>query len=107
MDLIVVNYQQPENDEQRLQHLWKFMCMIRGWGESPVIWKLTQELLGAIGQFYRIQEQEKLLSLSFLDTPMDRTSKEPHLVCEARIYPVFCSMNGAGLEQVPESQKRN
>ena len=92
MDLIVVSFRHPETNEQRIQHLWNMMCMVRGWGELPVLWKLSAELLAAIGTFYKVQEPDHMLALSFLDTPLDRTSNQPHLICEERTYPIFPNM---------------
>jgi hypothetical protein len=89
MDIVLVTIRHPETDEARIQHLWNLMCQVRGWGETPLLWKLTAEMLKAVGAFYRVQEQERLLALSFLDTPMDRTSNHPHLICEEHTYPVF------------------
>ena len=94
MTLVLFNNQEPY-DEDKINLLWKLYRLVRELNEKPLIWKLTDPFLDAIGQFFHESAHDALVGKTFLDSPVDQTSMDPRLICEQNTYPIFVVMHGA------------
>ncbi|HVK02475.1 MAG TPA: hypothetical protein VM490_03320 [Armatimonadaceae bacterium] len=76
-----------------IDRMWRLVVSARRNDDSPEIWRLTDDILDAIREFYRLGRQEsggqhegayvpvaERLS-RFLDIPVDPTTTAPHLLC--------------------------
>jgi hypothetical protein len=89
MSLIFVQFKDSDdNRNEHIEQLWNIMCFVRSVPDVPMLWKLTDPFLQSIEKFWNLSERDNLLQLTFLDTNIDVTSKNPILICERCSYPV-------------------
>jgi hypothetical protein len=89
MSIVIVEFKNnDDNRDQNIELLWSCMCLVRGFKDYPVMWKLTLPFIESISNFWDIKELDVLLQHKFLDTSLDMTSKKPVLICEKETYPV-------------------
>ena len=89
MSIVVVEFKNNDNNrDQNIEMLWSCMCLVRGFKDQPVMWKLTLPFIQPISNFWNISELDIILQHKFLDTSLDMTSLKPVLICEKEVYPV-------------------
>ena len=89
MSIVIVEFKNnDDNRDQNIELLWSCMCLVRGFKDYPIMWKLTLPFIESISNFWDIKELDVLLQHKFLDTSLDMTSKKPVLICEKETYPV-------------------
>jgi len=75
-------------DEQRINAMWRLICVVRQSQDIPQIWKLTDPYLSAIADFLRSPSIDDLFQISFLDASIDQTSHADSLICIHATYPL-------------------
>ena len=65
-----------------IEKMWRTLVSARRNADTPEIWRLTDDLIASVADFYRLgrEEQEERIS-RFLDIPVDPTTTAPHLLC--------------------------
>ncbi|GAB4459867.1 MAG: hypothetical protein OHK0029_23050 [Armatimonadaceae bacterium] len=77
-----------------IERMWRLMVSARRNDDAPEIWRLTEDIIHCIAEFYRLGETppEPLPPVDrtpvevppvtqFLDIPVDPTTTMPHLLC--------------------------
>ena len=73
--------------------MWRLMVSARRNVDTPEIWRLTDDILDSVREFYRLGRStknsaaaEQELSVNrFLDIPVDPTTTTPHLLCHPNV----------------------
>lgn len=75
-----------------IERMWRLIVSARKNDDSPLMWRLTEDILDAVHAFYRLgretvnetpSETEQIHR--FLDIPVDPTTTMPHLLCRPDI----------------------
>ena len=70
-----------------IERMWRLMVAARRNADIPEIWRLTEEILQTVRDFYRLSDAhvQPVVAESevprFLDIPVDPTTTQPHLLC--------------------------
>jgi hypothetical protein len=70
--------------------MWRLMVSARRNADTPEIWRLTDDILDSVREFYRLgqstkSEREETSINRFLDIPVDPTTTMPHLLCHPNV----------------------
>ena len=69
-----------------IERMRRLVVAARGNADIPEIWRLTEELLQAVRDFYRLGATESDATPDrFLDIPVDPTTTQPHLLCRPNV----------------------
>jgi len=72
-----------------IERMWRLMVSARRNDDLPEIWRLTDDLLATVQEFYRlgeVKERGQTEEVSrFLDIPVDLTTTMPHLLCRPNV----------------------
>jgi len=75
-----------------IERMWRLVVSARRNADMPEIWRLTDEILECVQQFYRLGKEANSHTESdlarinrFLDIPVDPTTTMPHLLCYPNI----------------------
>jgi len=74
-------------DDDNIELFWKMYRLVRELNDSPMIWKLNDTLLDSLAHFLFIEDTEVVLTMTFMDASIDKTSKPPALLCTSNTYP--------------------
>lgn len=75
----------PGDDDIEL--FWKMYRLVRELNDNPMMWKLNDALLDSLAAFLFIDNTELILTMTFMDASIDKTSKPPALLCSNHTYP--------------------
>ena len=72
-----------------IERMWRLMVSARRNADTPEIWRLTDDILDSVREFYRLGQRTRSADASgedaaisrFLDIPVDPTTTMPHLLC--------------------------
>ncbi len=69
-----------------IERMWRLVVSARKNDDSPLMWRLTEDILDAVQAFYKLGRESTSRDLSerierFLDVPVDPTTTMPHLLC--------------------------
>lgn len=78
-----------------IERMWRLVVSARKNDDSPLMWRLTEDILDAVQTFYRLGREapappdsgdRELRTVAgrverFLDVPVDPTTTMPHLLC--------------------------
>jgi hypothetical protein len=73
-----------------IERMWRLMVSARRNADTPEIWRLTDDILDSVREFYRLghstkSESEETAVNRFLDIPVDPTTTMPHLLCHPNV----------------------
>jgi hypothetical protein len=79
-----------------IERMWRLMVSARRNSDVPEIWRLTDDILDSVRQFYRLGREAIADACTietasdahvnrFLDIPVDPTSTMPHLLCRPNV----------------------
>lgn len=69
-----------------IERMWRLVVAARRNADIPEIWRLTEEILQAVRDFYRLgKADEDATPHRFLDIPVDPTTTQPHLLCHPNV----------------------
>jgi hypothetical protein len=73
-----------------IERMWRLMVSARRNADTPEIWRLTDDILDSVREFYRLgqstkSEPEETAVNRFLDIPVDPTTTMPHLLCHPNV----------------------
>jgi hypothetical protein len=73
-----------------IERMWRLMVSARRNADTPEIWRLTDDILDSVREFYRLgrstkSEHDDLAVNRFLDIPVDPTTTMPHLLCHPNV----------------------
>jgi hypothetical protein len=73
-----------------IERMWRLMVSARRNADTPEIWRLTDDILDSVREFYRLgqstkSEREETAINRFLDIPVDPTTTMPHLLCHPNV----------------------
>jgi hypothetical protein len=74
-------------DDDHIELFWKMYRLVRELNDSPIMWKLDDTLLNSLAAFLFIEDTDIVLTMTFMDASIDKTSKPPALLCSANTYP--------------------
>lgn len=65
-----------------IERMWRTLVSARRNADTPEIWRLTDEIIASVADFYHLGREEQAERISrFLDIPVDPTTTAPHLLC--------------------------
>ena len=69
-----------------IERMWRLMVAARRNADIPEIWRLTEEILQTVRDFYRLGKlDDDSPPDRFLDIPVDPTTTQPHLLCHPNV----------------------
>ncbi len=73
-----------------IERMWRLMVSARRNADTPEIWRLTDDILDSVREFYRLgqstkSERDEMAVNRFLDIPVDPTTTMPHLLCHPNV----------------------
>jgi hypothetical protein len=73
-----------------IERMWRLMVSARRNADTPEIWRLTDEILESVREFYRLgqstkSDRDETAVNRFLDIPVDPTTTMPHLLCHPNV----------------------
>ncbi|MES2463648.1 MAG: hypothetical protein V4671_23995 [Armatimonadota bacterium] len=73
-----------------IERMWRLMVSARRNDDTPEIWRLTDDILESVREFYRLGQSTKsardeMAVSRFLDIPVDPTTTMPHLLCHPNV----------------------
>ena len=74
-------------DDDNIELFWKMYRLVRELNDSPMMWKLNDALLESLSAFLFVEDMNIVLTMTFMDASIDRTSKPPALLCSDNTYP--------------------
>lgn len=74
-------------DDDNIELFWKMYRLVRKLNDSPIMWKLNDSLLESLAAFLSVEDINIVLTMTFMDASVDKTSKPPALLCYDSTYP--------------------
>jgi hypothetical protein len=74
-------------DDDNIELFWKMYRLVRELNDSPMMWKLNDTLLDSLAAFLFVEDVDVVLTMTFMDASIDKTSKPPALLCSSNTYP--------------------
>ena len=69
-----------------IEKMWRTLVSARRNEDTPEIWRLTDDIIASVAEFYRLGRDEQAERISrFLDIPVDPTTTAPHLLCHPNV----------------------
>ena len=86
--IIVFKSEAIDTDIPEVKMLFDSWSIVKNMGETPILWKLTPELIKAVSLFLDCTEEETALG-SFLKIPVDLCACSPGIIGESGAYPLL------------------
>lgn len=78
---------QFNSNDDNIELFWKMYRLVHELKDKPMIWKLSDPLLDSLANFLLVDDVDVILTMTFLDASIDKTSKPSALLCVENTYP--------------------